>query len=729
MEWRMKNKAVVIIISLMVLFFLFGCEELTLLKDLESTVIDQQTVRTPSYTVIPGIYKTPQTIGLYSETTGVQIFYEIIDDGGVVLEEGVYTTPLIISPVPPDEFTTVTLSCWAVKDGMLNSSVSEAVYTIDYSLIPYSVTVNTGGYGSASPSGTFLINHGTPTPLVAYPEVGNHFLGWTQIAGEGTAEFSSPADEATTVTVKDGDVTIKAMFEANDYNLTVSGINAAVTPDGVVPVAHGSWTVLSALPESGYNFVNWTASGGTYEFSDDEATSTSVKLTGGNVVVTANTAIKTFNLTIASGANGTVSNPGTQTVNYGQAIAISATPSNSSWQFKQWNISGFGVTVADPYNASTTVKLEAGSATVTAIFEEWHGTRTIPVGVSGYGFYHIYDMKVVGDSIYVAYLRRRYSDNAPQVCFAKSTDRGVTWSSPTLIYTGSPTGMTDNGTVAIAVAESNTNYIYISYHHDPDSNTSSGNEQIRVARSTNGGTSFASYVVETGYYVGRWNDVTCSSNGSRVYVSYNPGSGWSLASSATYGTSWSITDYGGSVTPMTSTIASSPDGNRVYAVMYDQSATNLLLAKSVNYGVNWSFYPLGSDDVYGGGADITVNDDGSWFYISYYNDTENDVRFKRGYYGHTTIWTERVISTDGSQGARTSIARDGNTIHVSYVDGGVVMYVKSTDGGGSWSQTTNRVITTASSAQGIAYNGNYVYVLNGKSGLSLSKSNDGGNIW
>ncbi|MCK5249560.1 MAG: exo-alpha-sialidase, partial [Spirochaetaceae bacterium] len=622
----------------------------------------------------------------------------------------------------------------AVKDGMLNSSVSDGVYTIDYSLIPYNVTVNTSGYGSASPSGTFLINHGTPTPLVAYPETGNHFLGWTQVAGDGTAEFASAADESTTVTVKDGDVTIKAMFEANDYNLTVSGINAAVTPNGVVPVAHGTWTVLSATPNEGYDFKEWTASGGTVEFSNYLASSTSVKLTTANAVVTATTAIKTFTLTVSSGANGSVSNPGSQTVNYGQTVSISATPSNSSWQFKQWNVSGFGATVADLYKASTTIKLEAGNATVTAIFEEWHGTRTVPVGVSGYGMYSIYDMKVVGDSIFVAYLRIRYSDNAPQVCFAKSTDRGVTWSTPTLIYTGSPTGMTDNGTIAIAVAESNTNIIYVSYHYDPDSNTSAGLERIRVARSANGGASFSTDTLETGYYVGRWNDVTCSSDGTRIYVSYNPGSGWSLASTYFTGTTWtstvwSITDYSGSVTPMTSTIACAPNGSRIYAVMYDQSATNLLLAKSTNYGGTWDFYPLGSDDVYGSGADITVNDDGSWFYISYYNDTENDVRFKRGYYGHTTIWTERVISTDGYQRTRTSIARDGNTIHISYVDGNVVKYIKSTDGGGSWSQATEREITTSSSAQGIGFSGNYVYVLNGKSGLSLSKSNDGGNIW
>ncbi len=725
----MSRKTILTVTLTAMVFFLSSCEDLTLLKDLETTIVEQQTVKAPNFTIIPGIYKTSQNIGLYSDTTGVQIFYELVDGDGIILDKGVYTTPVPVTPAPPEEIVTLTLRCWAEKDGMLNSPVTSGSYTIDYSLIPYNVTVNTSGYGSASPSGTFLVNHGTPTQVTAYPETGNHFLGWTQIAGDGTVAFASSVDESTFMTVKNGDATIKAMFEGNDYNLTVSGVNTSVTPDGVVPVAHGSWTVLSAVPDEGYEFKEWTASGGTVEFSNSLASSTSVKLTSGNAVVNATTAIKTFSLTIASGTNGTVSSPGTQTVNWGQNVAISAAPSSSSWQFKQWSVSGLGVTVADIYDATTTVNLKAGSGTVTAIFEEWHGTRTVPAGVSGYGMLDLKDMKVVGDSIFVTYLRNRYSDGAPQVCFTKSTDRGVTWTTPLVIYTGSPAGMTKYGTIAIAVAEGNTNYIYISYHYDPDSNTSVGAERIRVARSTNGGSSFLTYTVETGNYVGRWNDVSCSSNGQYVYVSYNPGSGWSLARSSNYGVSWAITDYAGSVTPMTSAIASAPNGSRIYAVMYDQSATNLILAKSTNYGANWNFYPLGSDDVYGAGADITVNSDGSWFYLSYYNNTENDVRFKRGYYGHTTIWTERVVSTDGSQGTRTSIARDGNTFHVSYVDGGLVKFIQSTDGGGSWSQSTSRVITTETVAQGIGFSGNYLYVLTGRYGLKLSKSNDKGNIW
>ena len=713
---------------------LSGCEELTLLTNLESTVLEQQTVKAPRFTVTPGTYGADQSVGLYSDTTGVQIHYTIVDDIGTILESGVYTAPLSVSPPPPDETMTVTINCWAVKDGMLDSQVSSGAYTIDYTLIPYNVTVNTSGYGSASPSGTFLVNHGVPTPILVYPDTGHHFLGWTQIAGAGSAEFASPLSESTTVTVRGGDVTIKAAFESNDYNLTVGGVNASVTPDGVVPVAHGSWTVLSAVPLDGYDFTGWVSSGGPVEFSDAAAASTSAKLTGGNAVVTATTALKTYSLTVAAGANGSVSSPGVRTVNHGQAAFISATPGDDSWKFKQWNISGSGVSVADPLAASTTVTLTGGNAAVTAVFEEWHGTRSIPISASGYSMYGIYDMKVVGDEIFVAYLRRRHSDNAPQVCFAKSGDRGVTWSSPTVIYTGSPTGMTDNGTIAIAVASSNTDIIYISYHYDPDSNTSSGLERIRVARSGNGGASFSSDTVEVGSYVGRWNDVACSADGSYVYVSYNPGSGWTVASTYFTGgtwtsTSWSLIDYGGSVTPYTSAIASAPNGSRVYAVMYDQSATNLILAKSTNYGGTWNFYTLPSDDVYGWGVDITVNDDGSWFYISYYNDTENDVRFKRGYYGHTTIWTERIVSTNGSQGTRTSIARNGSTFHVSYVDGGTVKYVRSTDGGGSWSSSTIREITAASTAQGIGFSGNYIYVLNSNSGLSLSKSNDGGGIW
>jgi len=121
--------------------------------------------------------------------------------------------------------------------------------------------------------------------------------------------------------------------------------------------------------------------------------------------------ITIYALTITTGGNGTTFPAGTIEVNHGVQTYIQATPADS-YSFVNWNVvNGSGVTFGNAYEASTTVTLAGGSATIQANFSQdvyqltitndGHGTtfpsgnimviKEVPTDISaepseGYGF-------------------------------------------------------------------------------------------------------------------------------------------------------------------------------------------------------------------------------------------------------------------------------------------------------------------------------------------------------
>ena len=66
---------------------------------------------------------------------------------------------------------------------------------------------------------------------------------------------------------------------------------------------------MTAVPDTGYHFVDWSDGVLTARATDTNVTA--------NVSVTANFAINTYTLTYTAGANGTITGTSPQTVNHG----------------------------------------------------------------------------------------------------------------------------------------------------------------------------------------------------------------------------------------------------------------------------------------------------------------------------------------------------------------------------------------------------------------------------
>ena len=158
-------------------------------------------------------------------------------------------------------------------------------------------------------------------PVTAVPNTGYHFVNWSD------ASTANPRTD-TNVTAN---VSVTANFAINTYTLTyTAGANGSITGTSPQTVNHGAnGTPVTAVPNAGYHFVNWSDASTANPRTDTNVTA--------NVNVTANFAINTYTLTYTAGANGSITGTSPQTVNHGaDGTPVTAVP-NTGYHFVDWS--------------------------------------------------------------------------------------------------------------------------------------------------------------------------------------------------------------------------------------------------------------------------------------------------------------------------------------------------------------------------------------------------------
>ena len=164
---------------------------------------------------------------------------------------------------------------------------------------------------------------------------------------------------------------------SNIYNTLTYTAGAGGTIDGTTPqiiVNPGdSGTAVTAMADTGYHFVNWS-DGVLTAARTDTAVS-------GDISVTANFAIDTYDLTYTAGANGSVTTPETSptTHNSGASVPITAEPI-AGYHFVNWT--GDVSTVDDVNAADTTITMN-GDYAITANFAINTYDLTYTAGANG----------------------------------------------------------------------------------------------------------------------------------------------------------------------------------------------------------------------------------------------------------------------------------------------------------------------------------------------------------
>jgi hypothetical protein len=140
------------------------------------------------------------------------------------------------------------------------------------------------------------------------------------------------------------------------YDLTLfSTQGGSVTTPGEGIFTYGKETTVNLVAEADecHEFVKWTGDVGTID--DVFASSTNVKMSG-DYFITANFALRSYNLTAGSTDGGSVTTPGEGVFTYdeGEVVDLVVTP-GGGYQFVKWT--GDVGTIADVYAASTTITM------------------------------------------------------------------------------------------------------------------------------------------------------------------------------------------------------------------------------------------------------------------------------------------------------------------------------------------------------------------------------------
>ena len=235
----------------------------------------------------------------------------------------------------------------------------------------YTITIeNDPAKGTVSGAGKYW--EGDICTLTATPNEQYYFGGWL------TPDDDVVHENPYSFTVE-GDATYETYY-LNKYHVVVqSSGNGTATGTGYYEPT--DTCTITATPNTGYHFVNWTVNG--LELTTNNPYSF---VPTGDITITANFAINTYIIS-TSGTGGTITGSGTY--NYGATCTLTATD-NPGYEFRRWMEYGETISTSNPY--SFTVNSDR---TITADFNQLSYTVSATSSgngsVSGGGTYHYGD--------------------------------------------------------------------------------------------------------------------------------------------------------------------------------------------------------------------------------------------------------------------------------------------------------------------------------------------------
>ena len=235
------------------------------------------------------------------------------------------------------------------------------------------VTGNASGSGFVNPP-VARVPFNTSVTLQATPSTGHRFVNWT---GDPGCAGNNP----TLTFVPMRDVVCVANFLPITFTVTGTVVGAGTVSPTTRTVNQGGSATLTATPNAGSRFVNWTGSA--------QCTGTSTSLTispvNSNVSCTANFAASSFTVTATATAGGSVS-PTSRIVTAGGSVTLTATPSAGN-RFVNWTGSaqctGTSTTLTiSPVNSNVSCTANFGPSSFTVRASATTGGSVSPTSVT-----------------------------------------------------------------------------------------------------------------------------------------------------------------------------------------------------------------------------------------------------------------------------------------------------------------------------------------------------------
>ena len=246
------------------------------------------------------------------------------------------------------------------------------------------LTVTSGGNGTATPSGSTLVTKSAATAINATANTGYHFVNWTVTSGAATFGNASSAGTTAAITAP---AAIRANFAINDVQIATnpSALNinegstntfqvkltAQPTVDKIVSVSQTSGdTDISVTGGASLTFTteNWggyqtvtVAAAQDADTANSTATITCAASGLSSKTVTVNEVDDDSTLTVTSGGNGTATPSGSTVVTKSADTAINAT-ANTGYHFVNWTVISGTAAIENADARATTVSCTENTA-------------------------------------------------------------------------------------------------------------------------------------------------------------------------------------------------------------------------------------------------------------------------------------------------------------------------------------------------------------------------------
>lgn len=217
---------------------------------------------------------------------------------------------------------------------------------------------------------------GATVRVTATPAADHKFTGWTTDAGRVVMADRTAA--TTTFVMPKENVALRAGFAPIvAHRITfadVEGGSAVAKAAGseAREATEGTLITITATPDTGWQFVDWTITGGGIELADATAPETTFTMPDTPVSITPAFSRITFPINVEASESGsatiTVDGVEATTAIVGATVTVEATP-NEGMRFTGWTVAGGSVELDDPSLVSTTFTMPAEEVTLGMSFE------------------------------------------------------------------------------------------------------------------------------------------------------------------------------------------------------------------------------------------------------------------------------------------------------------------------------------------------------------------------
>lgn len=262
-----------------------------------------------------------------------------------------YGTDVVLTITPNAGYTIADVTV----DG--NSVGAVSTYTIPYitsdhtvaatfAATQYTINASASVGGTITPDGATLVAHNGSQSYTISANAGYHVAA---VYVDGASVGAVTSYNFTNVTA---DHQIYALFESNEFTITVNQpLHGTITP-GTTTVSAGATPAFVITPDYGYEVTQITVNGSNVALANVPNVNGIYTYTfaavNANQTITATMAAKTFTINATAGANGSITPNGNSTVAYGGSKSYTITP-NAGYEVNAVTVDGINMGAITSY--------------------------------------------------------------------------------------------------------------------------------------------------------------------------------------------------------------------------------------------------------------------------------------------------------------------------------------------------------------------------------------------